>query len=120
MGLNFDGDSITFSDSTVQTTAFSGISISGSGYIEVIPDGNNYTISSSGLQPSGDYSLNGHTHVALDITDFDASVSGLLPAPISNPSGITGASAITNIVSISQVDYDALPSKDSSTLYVIT
>lgn len=38
----------------------------------------------------------------------------------SNPSGIAGASSITNIVSISQTDYDALVTKNSSTLYIIS
>lgn len=37
----------------------------------------------------------------------------------SNPTGITGAAAITNIVSISQAAYDALATKDATTLYVI-
>lgn len=37
----------------------------------------------------------------------------------SNPSGITGASAITNIVQISQTDYDNLPSYDPNTIYII-
>jgi hypothetical protein len=34
-------------------------------------------------------------------------------------SGISGATAITNIVSISQASYDALPVKDPNTLYVV-
>lgn len=42
-------------------------------------NGNSLTIATSGLQPSGDYSLNGHTHIASNITDFNSSVSGLLP-----------------------------------------
>lgn len=33
--------------------------------------------------------------------------------------GITGATAVANIVAISQANYDALASKDSSTIYVI-
>jgi hypothetical protein len=39
----------------------------------------NLTIGTSGLQPSGDYSVEGHTHTASNITDFNSSVSGLLP-----------------------------------------
>lgn len=38
----------------------------------------------------------------------------------SNVAGIDGASAITNIVAISQEDYDALANKDASTIYIIT
>lgn len=34
-------------------------------------------------------------------------------------SGIAGATAVTNIVAISQANYDAIASKDSSTIYVI-
>lgn len=78
-----------------------------------------------------------------NITNFNSSVSGLLPvknivagsgislnsnsgsftinttALISNPSGITGATAITNIVQISQSDFDNIPTPDPNTLYVI-
>lgn len=38
---------------------------------------------------------------------------------VSNPAGIGGALSISNIVQISQSDYDNLLSKDSSTLYII-
>jgi hypothetical protein len=37
-----------------------------------------------------------------------------------NPAGITGAAALTNIVSIAQTDYDALTPKSATTLYIIT
>lgn len=37
----------------------------------------------------------------------------------SDPSGITGATAITNIVKISQADYDAIVTKDPETYYII-
>lgn len=38
----------------------------------------------------------------------------------SSPTGITGASAITNVVSLSQADYDAIGTPHASTLYVVT
>ena len=38
----------------------------------------------------------------------------------SDVTGITGAVAVTNIVSISQADYDAISSPDASTIYYIT
>lgn len=38
----------------------------------------------------------------------------------SDVTGITGAVAITNIVSMTQAAYDALATKDASTLYIIT
>jgi hypothetical protein len=40
-------------------------------------------------------------------------------AVASDPTGITGADAIANMVSLTQAEYDALGSTDSSTLYVI-
>lgn len=39
--------------------------------------------------------------------------------PTSNTTGITGATQITNIVTLSQANYDALSPKSSTTLYVI-
>lgn len=48
------------------------------------------TISATGLQPSGNYSVIGHSHSAIDITDFNSSVSGLLPVKnITSGSGIS-------------------------------
>lgn len=38
----------------------------------------------------------------------------------SDPSGVTGADAITNVMSLSQSEYDAITTPDASTLYVIT
>jgi hypothetical protein len=38
----------------------------------------------------------------------------------SSPTGITGATAITNVVTLTQESYDALESPDSTTLYVVT
>lgn len=38
----------------------------------------------------------------------------------SNTTGISGASVITNIVSISQANYDAIATKSATTLYIIT
>ncbi len=37
----------------------------------------------------------------------------------SDPSGVTGADAITNVMSLTQAEYDAI-TPDASTLYVIT
>jgi hypothetical protein len=53
---------------------------------------NQLTISTSGLQPSGNYSVDGHSHTSSDITDFSASVSGLVSgiyAPLNSPA-LTG------------------------------
>jgi hypothetical protein len=53
--------------------------VSGNGYAITSFENNVYTISVTGLQPSGDYSIVGHTHSSSNITDFNSSVSGLLP-----------------------------------------
>jgi hypothetical protein len=37
----------------------------------------------------------------------------------SDPTGVTGADAITNIISLTQAEYDAIVSPDATTLYVI-
>jgi len=54
-------------------------SISFGSFINSSFDNNVYTISVSGLQPSGNYSVDGHNHTSSEITDFNSSVSGLLP-----------------------------------------
>jgi hypothetical protein len=41
-------------------------------------------------------------------------------AVISDTTGITGADAVTNIVSLTQAEYDAIASPNAATLYVIT
>jgi len=51
------------------------------------------------------------------VTLTAADVSGVAS---SSATGITGATAITNIVSLTQSSYDALGSKSSTTLYIIS
>ena len=50
---------------------------------------------------------------ATDKVKLDAAV-------ISDPTGITGADAVTNIVSLTQAEYDAIATPSATTLYVIT
>ena len=38
----------------------------------------------------------------------------------SDPTGVTGADAIANIISLTQAEYDAIATPDSATLYIIT
>lgn len=66
-------------------------------------------------------SVSGHSHLSSNITDFNSSVSGLLPSGLvrSNTSGITGSSGVNNLVQISQANYDALTTKDPNTIYFI-
>lgn len=47
-------------------------------------------------------------------------LSGKPPVVVSDPTGITGADALTNMVSLTQAEYDAIVSKSATTLYVIT
>lgn len=41
-------------------------------------------------------------------------------AVVSDPTGVTGADAVTNIISLTQAEYDAIGTPDSATLYFIT
>lgn len=83
--LKYDGGlwrntGILSSDISDFSSAVSGLvpSISGSGYARVLLSNNIYTVSVTGLQPSGNYSTSGHEHTSSDITNFNSSVSGLL------------------------------------------
>jgi hypothetical protein len=116
------GHSHNTSDITDFNSGVSGLlpSVSGSGYIVSSFANNVYTLSASGLQPSGNYSVVGHSHViadvsglqnaldskqpsgvyasgihyhvSSDITDFNSAVSGLIPP--SNFTSLTGLSGI--------------------------
>jgi hypothetical protein len=39
---------------------------------------------------------------------------------VSDPTGVSGADAITNIMSLTQAEFDAIGTPNASTLYVIT
>lgn len=64
-----------------------------------------------------------HTHPASAITDFAAAVA-LVPevavAVSSDPTGIAGADAVLNIVSLTTAEYAAIGVPGAATLYVIT
>ena len=53
-------------------------------------------------------------------TEFSGSGASLTGVAKSDTTGITGASAVNNIVAISQADYDAISSPDANTIYYIT
>lgn len=124
-GVSLNGHTHTSSNITDFNSSVSGLlpvkNILGSTYISVVESSGEFTVSTSGLQPSGNYSVSGHTHTSSEITDFNSSVSGLLPSNIivSNVAGITGATTITNIVAISQANYDSLATYDPNTIYYI-
>lgn len=81
-GVSINGHSHTSSSITDFNSSVSGLlpSVTGTGYVNSSFNNNSYTISVSGLQPSGNYSTVGHTHTSSDITDFNSSVSGILPS----------------------------------------
>lgn len=90
------GHTHTSNNITDFTSSVSGLlpSITGVGQASSSFLNNVYSISVTGLQPSGNYSLVGHTHTSSNITDFNSSVSGLLPVKnISAGSGIGISSA---------------------------
>lgn len=45
---------------------------------------------------------------------------GVTNEPASDPSGVTGADAITNMMSLTQAEYDAIVTPDAETFYIIT
>jgi hypothetical protein len=80
--------------------------------------------------PQGEIGPTGDTGPAGPLPDVvTTSAAGLASAEdkqkidiavVSNVAGITGADAVTNIVSLTQAEYDAIVSPNASTLYVIT
>lgn len=61
--------------------------------------------------------------MSISITGGAGSWNDLADKPnviASNTTGIAGADQITNIVSLTQAEYDAIESPDAATLYVIT
>lgn len=79
-GVSVSGHTHTSSSITDFNSSVSGLLpvVMGTGYIVSSFTNNIYTISATGLQPSGNYSVVGHTHTASNITDFNSSVSGLI------------------------------------------
>jgi hypothetical protein len=102
INVSVSGHDHVVSDITDFNSGVSGLlpSISGSGYVNSTFNNNSYTISVSGLQPSGNYSVVGHTHSSTDITDFNSATSGLLP--------------VTNIISGSNISVT-----QSGTVYTV-
>lgn len=48
-----------------------------------------------------------------------STITGVPPYIQSNNAIVTGSDQITNMVSLTQAEYDALPTKDAATMYVI-
>lgn len=81
--VSISGHNHTTSNITDFNNSVSGLlpvkNILSNNYIGITSSSGVYTISATGLQPSGNYSVVGHSHIAANITDFNSSVSGLLP-----------------------------------------
>jgi hypothetical protein len=94
-------------------------SISGSGYVISSLNNNTYTISVSGLQPAGNYSTVGHSHLVSHITNFSSGVNNVVSgiyAPINNPTFTGTVSGITkSMVGLSNVDNTSDINKPVST-----
>jgi len=66
------------------------------------------TINTSGLQPSGNYSVIGHTHSSSDIIDFNSAVSNLLPKVANSGDNrvLTSTGSTTGINAESNLTFD--------------
>ncbi|MBK1699748.1 phage upper tail fiber protein [Thiococcus pfennigii] len=70
------------------------------------------------LQPGDPIASLAETGAAKILTADERSAIAL--AVLSNTTGIAGADRVTNIVSLTQAEYDAIAEPDGATLYVIT
>jgi hypothetical protein len=98
-----------FSESVQDVVGVSGFLISGTGInINYNDNSNTLTISTSGLQPSGNYANTVHSHTSSDITDFNSSVSGLLPTITNSGNNriLTSTGSSTGIHAESNLTFD--------------
>ena len=57
-----------------------------------------------------------HTHAISEVTNLQTTLDGKVA---SNTAGITGADQVTNMVSLTQAEYNAIPTKSATTFYII-
>lgn len=57
-----------------------------------------------------------HQHAIADVTNLQSTLNGKVGSSTSQAGGGT---AVTNIVTLTQAQYDAIPSKDTSTIYFV-
>lgn len=80
------------------------------------------TVNSASLLGSGDVAVQPTLVSGTNIKSINGSsilASGNLPLVASDNAGITGADAVTNLISMTQAEYDAIGTKSASTLYII-
>lgn len=58
-----------------------------------------------------------HTHAISDVTSLQAALDGKVGSDASQAGGGT---QITNIVALTQAQYDAIPTKDNNTVYLVS
>jgi hypothetical protein len=58
-----------------------------------------------------------HTHAISDVTSLQAALDGKVG---SNTSQAGGGTQINNIVALTQAQYDAIPTKDNNTVYLVS
>lgn len=54
------------------------------------------------------------------IDSYQDARAALLTSPASDPTGVTGADAVMNIISLTQAEYDAIGAPSATTFYIIT
>ncbi len=80
------------------------------------------TVNSASLLGPGDVAVQPTLVSGTNIKTINGSsilASGNLPLVASDNAGITGADAVTNLISMTQAEYDAIGTKSASTLYII-
>lgn len=79
----------------------------------ILWDGTNWLV-----RESGDDSMKTTLNLS-DVADAPTARTNL-SVPATDPTGVTGADQITNIMSLTQAEFDAIGTPNASTLYVIT
>ena len=130
-GLEVSGSPITGSGSftVAYASGFQAFTTGESTKLATIASGAQVNVPTN-LTYSGDTrTINSSTGSGVVLPLATTSTAGLMAAAdkvktnaavVSDPTGITGADAVTNIVSLSQAEYSAIASPSATTLYVIT
>jgi hypothetical protein len=109
---NFNSSVSGVLDSSLSTSLVGGTGI----FINYISANDTLVINASGLQPSGNYSVVGHSHTSSDIVNFNTSVSGLVSgiyAPLNSP-------ALTGIPTVPTANSGTNNNQAASTAFVRT